>query len=445
MKPEAASMEPRYWTQAFHDSDKGRAQMEDLKNACDWLHAHGMKAMVYIAVGAVDGSAVGFQEEYLVHADLTLTQPDGTVEVQKNIVDIPWVGGVGANPDAVCGADGKFITFKYLDVTNEEACEWYFDRIWGKMIEIGVDGVKIDFCEELANEGVPFGKCKLNYHWKNPEKLAGSTVHHAYPVYYISAFYKRMIEHKAAKGLTDGFMVFSRGGGIGSQRNPYMWAGDQCRTFDKLSDQLMAVVNSGLSGIPFMSFDMGGYHYYRENYHTTDYALENELFSRAVAFTSFFTQMQTHGDVRHAYEMNEQTKQIYRNFTRLHTDLIPHIQKYSKIACETGMPPVRHLVLKYPNDVNVYGCNDEFMLGDGLLVAPILTQGTTEREVYLPAGNWTELLTGKALTGGTTVTAHANLGQIPAYLNNDSEDAADLAPIFEGRNWRVIQEYDPSR
>jgi alpha-glucosidase len=143
--------------------------------------------------------------------------------------------------------------------------------------------------------------------------------------------------------------------------------------------------------------------------------------------------------------MNEQTKQIYRNFTRLHTDLIPHIQKYSKIACETGMPPVRHLVLKYPNDVNVYGCNDEFMLGDGLLVAPILTQGTTEREVYLPAGNWTELLTGKALTGGTTVTAHANLGQIPAYLNNDSEDAADLAPIFEGRNWRVIQEYDPSR
>ena len=94
--------------------------------------------------------------------------------------------------------------------------------------------------------------------------------------------------------------------------------------------------------------------------------------------------MQTHGDVRHAYEMTEEVKQIYRNFTRLHTELIPYMQKYSKIACDTGMPPVRHLVLKYMNDVKVYDLIDEFLLGDGLLVAPILTKDTFEREVYLP-------------------------------------------------------------
>ena len=76
------------------------------------------------------------------------------------------------------------------------------------------------------------------------------------------------------------------------------------------------------------------------------------------------TQMQTHGDVRHAYEMTEDAQQIYRNYTRLHTELIPYMQKYSKIACDTGMPPVRHLVLNYMNDANVYNIEDEFLLGE---------------------------------------------------------------------------------
>ena len=58
-----------------------------------------------------------------------------------------------------------------------------------------------------------------------------------------------------------GFMVLTRGGGIGSGRNPYMWAGDQTRSWEKLDDQVLAVLNSGMSGIPFMSYDYGGYQY----------------------------------------------------------------------------------------------------------------------------------------------------------------------------------------
>ena len=250
-----------------------------------------------------------------------------------------------------------------------------------------------------------------------------------------------MIEHKAKKGLTDGFMVFSRGGGIGSQRNPYMWAGDQGRTFDKLDDQMLATVNCGLSGLPFMSFDMAGYQYWGEDYHTIGKEKESELFARATEFTSFFTQMQTHGDVRHAYEMTEEVQQIYRNFTNLHTELIPYMQKYSNIACETGMPPVRHPVLKYLNDENVYDLNDEFMLGDALLVAPILEQGKVERDVYLPAGSWTNLLTGEVVEGGKTVHVQANLGQIAVFLDNTSADVAELKPVFEGIFWKQIKNW----
>ena len=157
---------------------------------------------------------------------------------------------------------------------------------------------------------------------------------------------------------------------------------------------------------------------------------------------TFLTQMQTHGDVRHAYEMTEDAQQIYRNYTRLHTELIPYMQKYSKIACDTGMPPVRHLVLNYMNDANVYNIEDEFLLGEGLLVAPILTEETFERDVYLPAGEWIDLLTGETLEGGKTVHAKANIGQIPVYLNNSSGDAAELKPIFDGINWYNIKHWN---
>jgi alpha-glucosidase (family GH31 glycosyl hydrolase) len=117
------------------------------------------------------------------------------------------------------------------------------------------------------------------------------------------------------------------------------------------------------------------------------------------------------------------------------------MQKYSKIACDTGMPPVRHLVLKYMDDVKVHDLIDEFMLGDAILVAPILTGDTWEREVYLPAGSWTDMLTGEVIEGGKTVVAKANLGQIPVYLNNDSADKAELLPIFDGQNWNQIKNW----
>ena len=92
-------------------------------------------------------------------------------------------------------------------------------------------------------------------------------------------------------------------------------------------------------------------------------------------------------------------------------------------------------------DENVRDLIDEFMLGDALLVAPILTENTFSREVYLPAGEWTNLLTGEVVSGGTRVNVQANLGQIPVYLNNDSKDVAELLPIFEGQNWNQIKNY----
>ncbi len=437
MKPAAASLEGRGWAACFDDTDESRANKEDLKKSFDWLHENDLRAMVYIGVGNVRYQNVGFKPEYLIHADVEITNPDGTITLQENTINIPWILGTGENPDVGVGKNG-FRTGTYLDITNEEAVDWYFNKIWGQMIDLGCDGVKIDFCEEMPDEGRQTGIAKTHYRWANPD-LMPDGVHHAYPTFFISAFTKRMTELKEAKGLTDGFMVFSRGGGLGSQRSPYMWAGDQGRQFEKLDDQVMGTVNSGLSGIPYMSYDMAGYDYAGPGYYFTPVEKESEIFARATEFTAFMTNMQTHGDVRHAYQMTEEVQNIYRNYLKLHDELIPYMQKYSKIACDTGMPPVRHPVLKYPTDKNLYSMTDEFFLGDALLVAPVLTEQTFEREVYLPAGSWTNLLTGETVEGNRTVTVKANLGQIPVFLDNNSTDVAELAPIFKGANWTAIK------
>lgn len=442
IKPDAASMEARGWANCFCDTDESRADKADLQKSYDWLHENGMRAMVYIRVGGVKHECIGFKNEYLVHADVEVTGEDGSVTVRENTTQIPWILGTGDNPDV--GRRGNEIrTADFLDITNPEAIDWYFNQLWGEMIDMGCDGVKIDFCEVMPDGERPYGITKTHYKWHNPDLIPAGTEHHAYAAFFIAAFTKRMTELKQAKGRNDGFMVFSRGGGIGSQRSPYLWAGDQGRDFSKLDDQLMAVVNCGLSAIPYMSYDMAGYSYTGGmNYFNIGVEKESEIFARATEFTALTTNIQTHGDVRHVYELTEDTQNIYRNFTRLHAELIPYMQKYSKIACDTGMPPVRHLVLQYPTDEKVYSMIDEFMLGDALLVAPIITEQTFEREVYLPAGNWTNLLTGEKIVGGTTVVVKANLGQMPIFLNNDAADVGEIAPIFDGANWTAIKNWN---
>ena len=441
MKPDAASLEGRRWYDGLSNIENRAERYEDFKKCIDWLHAHGMRAMVYIRAGGPYEWVDAAKPEFKLHADIETIKPDGTVETVENSEKIPWVVLRDGKPNVIIKKDGTLKSINHLDITNAEAMKWYIEDVWKKLIDLGVDGAKIDFCEILPDGEMPLGNTKVHYHWSRPELLPKGTEHHAFATYFISLLCKKMLEYKKEKGLDDSFMAFSRGGGIGSQRNPYMWSGDQARAYEKLDDQLLAVVTSGLSGVPFMSFDMGGYSYCKNNYFTIGKENESALFARATEFTAFLTQMQTHGDVRHAYEMTEEVKQIYRNFTRLHTELIPYMQKYSKIACDTGMPPVRHLVLNYPTDTAVYDMIDEFMLGEGLLVAPILAENTFERDVYLPAGSWTNLLTGECIEGGKTVRVAANLGQIPVFLNNCSRDAEELLPIFKGRNWEQIKEF----
>lgn len=435
MKPTAVIMEG--WN--YQTVTTNATAREELRKTCEWLDSLNVKAMVYMRVASTINTAMsGYQESYLLHAYVTT---NGETKYTTSIPDVAYDGN---NPDA--GKIGS--SHRYIDITNPAAMEWYLDAVWGDLVQLGVDGVKIDFCETFPDENKAYGtgtaQTTVQYDWYDSSKIVSGTEHHAYPTYFITAFFNRMNEIKKNLGMDDGFFVLTRGGGIGSQRNPYMWAGDQTRNFDKLDDQIMAVINSGLSGIPFMSYDMAGYRYGGggTTYANSDsYQYESDIYARAIAFTVFMPNIQTHGTVRNAYELTEEAQQIARNFLALREELTPYLNKLVQEACTTGLPVARHPVLHYQDDQNVYDLKTQFMMGDGLMIAPILTRTGTTVDVYLPEGSWTNLLTGETIVGGKTITATANIGQIPVFLNNNSADAEMLRTIFASEAWQAIQNW----
>ena len=425
MTPTAVILEPFAWASL----GKSPQKLQELKDIITWLDTLNIKTMMYMSVGRPGDGFGGYRKNYSLTANVNGKETDLIPRLGKS-----------DNPDAE-GSNAQ----SYLDITNPRAVEWYMNTVWSLLIDLGVDGVKIDFCETLPNEGTYTNGTTIQYNFYDRSVFSneGDTVHHAYASYFISLFYKSMLEQKAAKNIDDGFVVLSRGGGIGSQRNPYMWAGDQTREFKNLSTQLIAILSSGVSGIPFMTYDMAGYAYSKAGGYFNEGAVESEseIFIRSIQYTAFTSVIQTHGDVRHLYELTEQAQAISAAYTAIHNELMPYIRKISQVACDTSVPMTRHLILHAPNDKNVYNINDEYMFGDALLVAPILTESTTSREVYLPEGTWINLITGEkhvVNANGKTVTVNVTMEQIPVFLNAQSADAASLLDVFNGETWQSI-------
>lgn len=477
MRPNGVILEGLEW----YDAGTSPETRANLKNFITYLNEQNIKVLVYSSLGHVLASMGSrFKEEYLLKYDIyNYDSKTGIGDHIRGGSAIPKNDDT-ENPDTT--RDGTQI---YLDITNPAAVKWYMDTVWGRMMDLGIDGVKIDFCESLPNEGV-YSKMNINgttyenvylkLRWHDPSMFEGKEPHHAYPSYFVSMFYKSMEEKAAQRDGDTGFVVLTRGGGLGAQRNPYFWAGDQSRRFQSLSSQLSAVINSGISGIPFMTYDMGGYAYVGSAYHYYGGQLatigdaqgafyladqraaeeyESEIFVRALQLTTFGNLIQTHGYVRHVYQMTEEAQRIAALYFSLHEELAHYLQELSKIACDTGMPMIRHMILEYQNDANVANIDDQFMYGDALLLAPILTcntkknelgktvldyASTVTRKVYLPAGEWIDLNTGETIiSAGMEIEVSANLAKIPAYLNTASKYAKELQAIFAGETWSQIK------
>jgi alpha-glucosidase len=111
---------------------------------------------------------------------------------------------------------------------------------------------------------------------------------------------------------------------------------------------------------------------------------------------------------------------ISRKYLELRYQLLPYLYTAAWQASRTGTPMVRPLSYVYPEDTSTYSMDDQFMVGDALLVAPVMDQGAVRRDVYLPPGDWLDFWTEEAQSGGKTVPVAAPLETLPMFVKGGS-------------------------
>ncbi|MCL5996384.1 MAG: DUF5110 domain-containing protein, partial [Chloroflexi bacterium] len=115
----------------------------------------------------------------------------------------------------------------------------------------------------------------------------------------------------------------------------------------------------------------------------------------------------------------QQVQDICRDVLKLRMQFIPYLYAAFFQYHEQGIPPFRALVMDYPDDANTWKVDDQYMMGDRVMVAPVVA-GVGQRDIYLPAGDWYDFWTNQRYTGGRTITYEAPLHIIPLYVRADT-------------------------
>jgi len=213
--------------------------------------------------------------------------------------------------------------------------------------------------------------------------------------------------------------VLSRSGFLGIQRHAAVWTGDNHSTWAHLRENLHMVLNLGLSGVPICGADVGGFARGPGKYGAVKpWRPSAELFVRWMELGALMPFFRGHCTLyaprQEPWCFGRRALDLSRRILRHRYRLLPLLYRLALEAHESGLPMVRPLAMHHhvPRGNGV----DQFLLGEQLMVAPVLDQGVTRREVWLPTGRWYDWYTGEPHDGGDTVSVAAPLGTTPMFV-----------------------------
>lgn len=317
----------------------------------------------------------------------------------------------------------------YPDYTNEKVREW-----WGgltkRLTDQGIQGIWNDMNEPASFNGpLPDDVVFPG----NGEKKLHKEVHNAFGHLMAEATYNGL--KKTGKRP----FVITRACYSGSQKYTTAWTGDNQSLWAHLQMSIPQLLNLGMSGMPLVGTDIGGF-----GANTTP-----ELLSRWIEAGCFAPLFRNHSakDTRRQepWVFGEETTDIYRKYVKLRYKYLPYLYDLCYEESRTGLPILRPLVMNYQNDENTWECNDEYMVGTQILVAPVTQQGAKARMVYLPEGVWIDYWTGERIEGKRYILREAPLDVCPIYVKGGS-----ILPAYEAVDFvepdkltRLVLEYYP--
>jgi alpha-D-xyloside xylohydrolase len=274
-----------------------------------------------------------------------------------------------------------------IDYTNPEAKRVH-QQYLRRLLALGARVIKVDFGEQAPLDGV--------YHDGTP----GHRAHNLYPLLYNQAVAEVTAE------ATGENVIWARSCWAGSQRYPLHWGGDSSANWANLAPQIAGGLSFGLSGFQFWSQDIGGFLGQPDG----------PLLVRWMQAGLFLSHARIHGmGRRELYDFDDETLRVCRDYLHLRYRLLPYLWATASDCVRRSVPMARPLVVEFQDDPNTWRIADQWLLGDSLLVAPVLDDAD-ERRVYFPAARWTDWWTGEAVHGPAWQTVDAPLDRLPLYL-----------------------------
>lgn len=274
----------------------------------------------------------------------------------------------------------------WADFAQEQVRDW-----WGKqqhaLLDAGVAGLWIDMNEPTqadmwAPEGVhiPHGTSLPldTVHGPDEQPLSHAEFHNAYGLEMAHATQAGLLSQRPGERP----FVLTRAATAGSQRHAIVWNGDTTSSWEHLRLAIPMNLGMGLSGIPITGCDLGGFWG-----NTTP-----ELLTRFMQLGALLPFCRNHSAIdtqpQEPWSFGEPYTSIIRAAIERRYRLLPLLITLAHEASEMGTPMMRPLAWLSPDDVNCLSCNDQFLLGNDLMIAPVIVEGATSRNVYFPTGEW---------------------------------------------------------
>jgi alpha-D-xyloside xylohydrolase len=371
-----------FWLRAFHWCDFvfSEEHFPDPKGSISRLKSNNLLKKVCVWINPYIGQASPVFAEAAEKGYLLLTESGDVWQWDL------WQAGMGL-----------------VDFSNPDACAWYVQCL-NKLFDSGVDCLKTDFGERIPSKGVQWHDKSLN-----PRRMHN---------YYAFIYNKIVYEALSSRYGPNESVLFARTATAGTQRFPLCWGGDCESTAAALAESVRGGLSLGLSGFSYWSCDIGGF----------EGSPAPWIYKRWVAFGLLCSHSRLHGS--NSYRVPwlidgddqgpESATAVLRHFVRLKRSLMLYIYAQAVEAAENGWPTsLRAMCLEFPDDPTSWFLDRQFMVGSGLLVAPVFAEDGYV-QFYLPPGKWTSLWDDKVVQGPCWKREKHGFLSLPVYVREET-------------------------
>ena len=294
----------------------------------------------------------------------------------------------------------------WIDFFNPEAAAAYWKNFRERLVPLGIDAWWQD-ATEPENDDLA-GRRVNNGRW------SGEQVRNVYPLLVNKTVYEGLKE--AGKEP----VILTRCGFPGIQRyGSAMWSGDVGNDWETFRRQITAGLGMQAAGIPWWTYDAGGFFRPMDQYTNQDYI---ERMLRWIETSVYLPLMRVHGYMSNTEPWNygEEAKAIITSCLKERERLLPYIRKCAERVSTEGYTMMRPLVFDFANDPEALKQKYEYMFGPELLISPVTEAGVSEWPTYLPKneGGWRDYRTGQHYEGGQTVTTKVDKAHIPVFVRH---------------------------